>query len=159
MQTEEQQLYVDVALPLAFDTTLTYSVPVSLRERTVPGMRVLAPLQSRVVLGFLVGVGADPPDIPVKPIIDLPDAEPVFDGAMLKLCKWIADYYCCSWGEALSAALPGAVKCSIRKRYRLASEQVPEGRFSERQRNIMTALCRRGPSTAGRLPLVPGGRP
>ena len=158
MQTEEQQLYVDVALPLAFDTTLTYSVPASLRERTVPGMRVLAPLQSRVVLGFLVGAGVDPPSIPVKPIIDLPDAEPVFDGAMLQLCKWIADYYCCSWGEALSAALPGAVKCSIRKRYCLTSEQVPEGRFSERQRTIMAALYRRGPSTAGQIAASAGGQ-
>ncbi len=158
MQTENAEMYVEVSLPLALDTTLTYRVPESLRNRIALGMRVLVPLQSRIMLGFIVGFRGDCALERVKPILDLPDEEPVFDTGMLDLCKWIAEYYCCSWGEALSAALPAAVKSSIRKRYRLSSEQAPEGRFSERQKKIIAALYARGPLTAGQIASCAGGQ-
>lgn len=158
MQTDQQKMFVEVALPLALDTPLTYSVPDSLRDRVTAGMRVLVPLQSRILFGFIVRVKMDCSLKGIKPIIDLPDAEPVFDAAMVDLCKWIADYYCCSWGEALSAALPAAVKSGVRRRYRLASEQPPEGRFSERQRNVIAALYNRGPMTARQIAGSVGGQ-
>ncbi len=131
MQSEVQEMYVDVALPLALDTPLTYSVPKCLWERALPGMRVLVPMQSRLILGFVVAVTRECSLETVKTVVDFPDTGPVFDKNMLDLCKWVADYYCCSWGEALSAALPAAVKSGVRRRYRLAPAQLSEGRFTE----------------------------
>lgn len=158
MQPEVQEMYVDVALPLALDTPLTYSVPKCLQERAVPGMRVLVPMQSRLILGFVVAVIRECSLETVKAVVDFPDTGPVFDKSMLDLCKWVADYYCCSWGEALSAALPAAVKSGVRRRYRLAPDQLSEGRFTERQRAVIAALYNgKTPLTARQIASAAGG--
>ncbi len=150
--------YVELALPLALDMTLTYAVPESLRDRAAVGMRALAPVQSRVTLGVIVGVSAECAREAVRPIIDLPDDRPIFDEAMLRLCKWVSEYYCCSWGEALACALPAALKTRPRIRYHLVEAALGTGRFSERQRRIIAALHARGPLTAGQLAKVGGGQ-
>ena len=158
MQAEVSDIYVEVALPLALDTTLTYRVPECLRDRAALGMRALVPIQSRTLVGFIVGLTRECLLDKVKAVIDFPDAEPVFDRNMLDLCKWVADYYCCSWGEALAAALPAAVKCSVRKRYTLAMEELAAGRFTDRQRAVIALLYRRGPLTARQIASETGGQ-
>ena len=158
MQMETKHTYVEVALPVALDTPLTYRVPESLQERAALGMRALVTLQSKVSLGIIVSLSHECGREDLKSIIDLPDGEPVFDPPMLDLCKWIADYYCCSWGEALSAALPAAIKSRVRKRYHLVSETVGTGRFSERQQKVIAALYGRGPLTSTQLAGVAGGQ-
>ena len=35
---------------------------------------------------------------------------PVFDAHLLDLTRWMADDHACSWGEALAAVLPAALK-------------------------------------------------
>jgi primosomal protein N' (replication factor Y) len=50
-------------------------------------------------------------DIPsLKPIHKLIDTSPSIAPAMLRLTRWIADHYFCSWGQALHAALPTGVR-------------------------------------------------
>jgi len=154
----EHKRYVEVALPLALDKTLTYAVPEALRDRTAVGMRALVPVQSRVALGIIVEVSESCSALEPRPIIDLPDDAPVFDDVMLQLCKWIAEYYCCSWGEALACAVPAAIKSGPRVRYHLIEEQLGAGRLSERQKKIMAALYKHGPMTTGQLAKVGGGQ-
>jgi primosomal protein N' (replication factor Y) len=43
------------------------------------------------------------------------DREPALTPALLELTRFVAEYYRCSWGEAIQAALPGSVKRRIRK--------------------------------------------
>ena len=38
------------------------------------------------------------------------DPAPLIDANMLALTRWIADYYACSWGQALDAVVPAGVK-------------------------------------------------
>src|SRR5262249_29159481 len=38
------------------------------------------------------------------------DPSPLIDHGMLELTRWVADYYACSWGQALDAAVPAGVK-------------------------------------------------
>ena len=38
------------------------------------------------------------------------DPLPLIDGRMLELTRWMADYYACSWGQALDAVVPAGVK-------------------------------------------------
>lgn len=159
MQPEVQDMFVEVALPLAFDTPLTYSVPKCLQQRVALGMRVLVPIRSRLLLGFVVDVHHACSLDNIKAVVDFPDTSPVFDKTMLELCKWVADYYCCSWGEALSAALPAAVKSGVRRRYRLMEDQLSEGRFTDRQRIVIAALYKKqGPLTARQLASAAGGQ-
>ena len=153
-----EKRYVELALPLALEKTLTYAVPAALRERVAVGMRVLAPIQSRIALGIVVGVSDNCDLAKARSIIDLPDPAPVFDATMLELCKWVSEYYCCSWGEALACALPAVLKTKPRVRYHLVEEALGTTRLSERQRQIIAALHTRGPLTAAQLAKVGGGQ-
>lgn len=150
--------YAEIAFPLALDKSLVYSVPRSLRNQIKVGMRALAPVQSRVALGIVVGLVPSCEVAEPRPIIDLPDDDPVFDPPMLALCKWVAEYYCCSWGEALYCAVPAAVKSGPRIRYHLVTEALSAGRYTDRQRKIIAALYERGPLTAGQLARAAGGQ-
>ncbi len=149
--------YADIVFPLAVDQAFTYAVPESLRDRARPGMRALAPMRNRIEAGYIVAVSADTAVEKVKPLVDLPDAEPVFTPEMLHLCRWIADYYCCAWGEALQCALPAGVKGAVKVRYRIVDPDANPGRLSEKQAGVLAAIRARGPLTSRQLSGAVGG--
>ena len=72
-------------------------------------MRVLVPLGRRTVTGFCVRLHRDTPAIAVKPVRDLPDADVVFSGTILRLAEWVHQYYFCPLADALKAALPQGI--------------------------------------------------
>lgn len=104
--------FAQVALNLPVGDAFDYAVPPELRERLRPGLRVRVPFRSRTLTGYCVRLLAAPTIAAdrVKPITAIVDAEPLVDAAMLELTRWVADYYACSWGEALEAALPAGVR-------------------------------------------------
>ncbi|MBX7257994.1 MAG: primosomal protein N', partial [Candidatus Hydrogenedentes bacterium] len=87
----------------------------------------------------------------VRPLIDLPDSDPVFSPEIMELCRWLADYYCCSWGEALHSAIPAGISVRTRMMYRLCMDRVTSGRFTDRQRAVVAELNRRGPLSEKQL--------
>jgi primosomal protein N' (replication factor Y) len=144
-------LFAEIVLPMPVDRAFTYAVPAALRERAAPGMRAVVSMRNRVETGYIVALTAET-DVPgVKPLLDLPDELPTFTQPMLELCRWMADYYCCSWGEALAGAVPAGVKVGAKISYTLVPEQITTGRFTERQRRVIAALYERGPLTDGQL--------
>jgi primosomal protein N' (replication factor Y) len=149
-------VFAEVVLPLPLDRTFCYAVPISLRSRAALGMRAVVPMGNRVDTGFIVKLVAEPSVPSVKALIDLPDELPVFSPEMLSLCRWIADYYCCSWGEALQCAVPSGLKIGTRMRYRLVPDMISAGRFTERQKQIIAALYSRGALTEGQLASTAG---
>ena len=46
----------------------------------------------------------------IKEVVEILDPTPLIDRRMLELTRWLADYYACSWGQALDAAVPAGVK-------------------------------------------------
>ncbi|MCC6143639.1 MAG: primosomal protein N' [Candidatus Hydrogenedentes bacterium] len=144
-------LYADIVLPLPVDQPFTYAIPASLRARAVVGMRAIAPVQRRVETGFVVALNSQTSLDKVRPLIDLPDDGPVFSSDMIELCRWIADYYCCSWGEALANALPPGMKGGSKFVYHLVPEAMESGRFTDRQRKVIAELYKRGPMTEGQI--------
>jgi primosomal protein N' (replication factor Y) len=143
--------FADVVLPLPVDRPFSYAVPEHLRERIQPGMRAVVPVKNRLETGYVVALHAACAVDSVKPVADLPDAGPVFDAPMLRLCRWMADYYCCTWGEALHGALPAGLRAATRFRYTLAELALAPGRFTDRQRRVIGALYKRGPLTGSQL--------
>jgi primosomal protein N' (replication factor Y) len=107
---------VSVALPLPLFRTFTYDAGDVAPERVRAGMRAVVPFRSRREIGIIVGPGEAPPGVVAKPVVELPDREPVASAAMLALCAWIADYYVVPLGLVLRGALPAA----------LTSEATPE---------------------------------
>ena len=148
--------FAEIALPLPLDQTFTYSVPAPLRSRIAVGMRAVVPFQKRVETGYVVALSAASDLTGIRPLIDLPDPEPIFTSEMLGLCRWIADYYCCAWGEALQCAIPAGIQIRGKLRYTLLTDQLASGRFTERQRKVIAELHRRGPLTEGQLAATVG---
>ena len=46
----------------------------------------------------------------IKELVEVLDPIPLIDARMLELTRWMAEYYACSWGQALDAAVPAGVK-------------------------------------------------
>lgn len=93
---------------------LCYIVPEPLVPRIQVGSRVLVPLGKNRVTGFVVAFADRPQVSSLREIIDVLDPYPVFDRRMLDLTEWIAEYYQCSWGEVLKAALPSGINLESR---------------------------------------------
>ncbi len=97
-----------VAVPVPVRHVFVYRVPPALDPLVAPGVRVRVPLGRRRVEGTIVEVGAAPPgrDVEIREISSILERGPRLDPPLLALTRFVADYYLCSWGEAIEAALP-----------------------------------------------------
>jgi primosomal protein N' (replication factor Y) (superfamily II helicase) len=105
-------------LPLALPKrTYTYSVPESAAELVQVGVRVEVQFgRSRLYSGLVERIHREQPDYPVKPIISVLDEVMVVTPRQLQLWNWMAEYYCCTLGEVMQAALPGHLKLTSETR-------------------------------------------
>jgi len=106
--------YAEIILPLALPKTYTYGIPESLDEQVQPGVRVEVVFgKSRKYAGIVKSLFDRKPEaFDPKPIQNVLDAEPVIHAAQLELWRWISEYYLCSEGEVMAAALPAHFKLS-----------------------------------------------
>jgi primosomal protein N' (replication factor Y) (superfamily II helicase) len=114
-------LYCDVSLPVPLDQPFTYLLPETLRLRVQTGCRVLVPFGQRTVAGVVLRVHNEPPPTEPREVLRLLDEEPVLDAGLLKLGRWIAEYYCAPLGETLRAMTPLAADIRHGKLYSLTS--------------------------------------
>jgi primosomal protein N' (replication factor Y) len=98
------------------DQVFTYQIPARFHETLKPGARVTVPLGrgNTPSVGYCVRIDdesdADFAPGRIKEVVEVLDDPPLIDAAMLDLTRWIADYYACSWGQALDAVVPAGVK-------------------------------------------------
>ncbi len=105
------QLYADVALaiPTALDT-FQYSVPPELENKIQIGQRVWVTVRAQKRVGYVVGLTDKKIVEQPKSIDAVIDESPILDERFLKLTAWMAEYYLCSWGQAIESALPAPFK-------------------------------------------------
>ena len=97
-------LFCDVALAVPLDIVFTYSIPPGMEP--VIGGRVLVPFRQQRLSGIVVELHDRPPQVKTKKVIEALDLTPVLDEQLLKLGKWIADYYLAPLGEVFRTMLP-----------------------------------------------------
>jgi primosomal protein N' (replication factor Y) len=97
-------LFCDVALPVPLDMAFTYAIPAGMEP--VVGGRVLVPFRQQRMSGIVVELHDRPPKVKAKNVIEALDLSPVLDEQLLKLGKWIADYYLAPLGEVFRTMLP-----------------------------------------------------
>jgi primosomal protein N' (replication factor Y) len=102
-----QTQHAQVAFPIPVDSVFTYVVPESLSQRVSLGSHVLASLGGRKLSGFVVGLEPREGLKGLRPLQALIRPEPIFDPAMLELCRRVAEHYLSPLGEILAAAYPG----------------------------------------------------
>ncbi len=123
---------------------LDYDVSVGLRDRVRPGVRVLIPLGTRRATGIVTELLPTSEHPHLKPILQAIDPQPLLDDCLMRLCRWMADYYLCSLGEALSAALPGSMRMEIERTVALTGTVVDA---AERYRELLDWLTANGPQS------------
>jgi primosomal protein N' (replication factor Y) len=107
-----QTFFADVILPLPVEARFTYRVPQALNGQVAFGMRVVVPFgASKLYAAIVERVHENPPkQFTVKYILDVIDGRPVVSEAQYRLWQWMADYYMCTVGEVMAAALPSALR-------------------------------------------------
>ena len=109
----ELSLIASVVLPQGPDRPFDYLVPEHLREEVEPGRRVKVPFGrgNRPVVGYCVAVETKSHGPrKLKELKAVVDTRALLTPSMLRLTKWMAEHYLCSWGAALEAVLPAAVR-------------------------------------------------
>ena len=106
-------LYAEVILPLALPTTYTYAVPAIFADKIKPGCRVEVVLgKNKRYAGIIKLITPAAPAYTTKEILNVLDDEPVLYAQQLQLWNWMSQYYMCSEGEVMAAALPAHFKLS-----------------------------------------------
>ena len=116
-------LFCDVALAVPLDMVFTYGVPPG--TGPVVGGRVLVPFRQQRMSGIVVELHDRPPQVKaqqIKQVIEALDLTPVLDEQLLKLGKWIADYYLAPAGEVFRTMLPLSAEFKRSVEYRITDE-------------------------------------
>ena len=110
--------FCDVALPVPLDTAFTYAIADG--TQPVIGGRVLVPFRQQRLSGIVVALHDHKPEVKTKNVIETLDSEPVLDPSLMRLGKWIADYYLAPLGEVFRTMLPLGAEFKRTISYRIA---------------------------------------
>src|SRR5262245_24127632 len=93
---------IDAPVMRAFDYQRVVDVAV------VPGQRVLVPFRTGRRVGVVLATAArsELPESRLKRVLEVLDAEPLLDAALMALLDWAASYYQHPPGEVYATALP-----------------------------------------------------
>ncbi|MFL1013482.1 replication restart helicase PriA [Flavisericum labens] len=102
--------FIDVIIPIPLQKLFTYGITSAEAEFLKPGMRVAVPFgKSKIYTGIVFKIHANAPTAyEAKDIQQILDESPVVNQRQLQLWQWIANYYLCTLGDVMRAALPNA---------------------------------------------------
>jgi len=104
-----------VILEYNFDKIFHYRIPQDLKDRIFLGSRVTIPFRGKVITGCVVGFLAKSDVKSLKDIVQIIDKKPLFTPQVIRLTKWISNYYLCSWEKILNYAIPKTRKAWLKK--------------------------------------------
>jgi len=120
-------LFCDVALAVPLEMVFTYAIPPGMEPAV--GGRVLVPFRQQRLSGIVVELHDRPPQVltsqrtasqvKIKKVIEALDLSPVLDEQLLKLGKWIANYYLAPIGEVFRTMLPLSAEFKRSVEYRI----------------------------------------
>ena len=155
-------MIAEIAVFTPLDKTLHYLIPAPLRSSARPGVRVIAPLGRREVMGLILGIVEDDPEYTrpasLRPVVSVLDEIPVMTADLLDLCRWMSDYYFYPLGEVLKTALPSQAVSDPVTTYTLTPAGV-EAAAKPDASDVLKLLSQCRPATLGavtsRLPASP----
>ncbi len=94
-----------------FDKKFHYSIPESLSEKVLPGIRVLVPFGGGNSLkeGYVLGLTGTSEYGNLKDIKKIIDDTPVLSGKIIELAEWMRDRYICTYSDAIKCMLPAGI--------------------------------------------------
>ena len=102
--------YIDVILPIPLPKLFTYSVTEAEANFLKSGIRVSVPFgKSKIYTALVFSIHTNKPMVyEAKDIHQILDDEPVVTQMQIKHWQWISEYYMCTLGDVMRAALPNA---------------------------------------------------
>lgn len=156
--------YANIIVPLPLGPAFTYRIPDAYLGLLEPGMRVLVPFgRSKFYTGIVDSLTAvSPAEYIVKDIAIVLDSEPMLTKRQLDLWKWVAEYYMCSVGEVMRAALPAGMKIESESVVEInpdMNDEVVADILSERELFVWQYLNHNGKCAIDKLGKETGMRP
>jgi primosomal protein N' (replication factor Y) len=139
--------FARVAIPVPLGQAFSYSVPAELCGKVKRGARVLCEFGRRRVLGIVLDVGHEIPDVPpekLKPVRALVDSEPVLPEELLGFLQELARYYVAPIGEVIELALPAVERTAAEVLSSQESFRV-ERTIGRMQRSVSAVVGREPP--------------
>lgn len=105
-------LFAEVLLPVPIYGTFTYRVPADMQESLRVGHRVIVPFGRRKSYTGIVAAltPVEPQGYEIKDITIKIDDATIVRHPQMKFWQWVADYYLCTPGEVMKAAVPAGLK-------------------------------------------------
>lgn len=142
---ERVTYFADVILPIPLPATYTYRIPKNLEEHIDQGSRVVVQFgKKKILTGVVKKVHQTVPKVyEAKYVLDSLDHVPVVNSYQLEFFDWLAQYYMCTIGEVLNAAMPSGLKLTSESLIQLNPESDvfrSEMEYSEKELIILNAL-------------------
>jgi len=121
---ERITLFAELIFPIPVEGSFTYRIPLELNELVQVGMRVVVQFGKKKVYTALVrSIHEIPPTTYAsKYVLAVLDEKPIVNEKQFVFWEWMADYYMCTLGEVMNAALPGALKLASESKVVLSPE-------------------------------------
>ena len=124
-------MFADISFPISSYQIFSYKIPIKIKNKLKIGMRVKAPLGSRVVQGIVVDIK---PKIDFKgqlrSIKSLVDDKPVLNKDLCRLIKWLSGYYNTPIGVAAKAVLPESFSTKYKLKTQLYVQAINKNKIS-----------------------------
>ncbi|MBU4198957.1 MAG: primosomal protein N' [Verrucomicrobia bacterium] len=104
------QKIAKVVVEIALDREFDYRIPEALAAQVRIGSRVRIPFGHSMTRGYVVGLADHSDRHDLKALDSLVSPKPLLDETMLKLARWIGDYYAATIEQAIRTVLPCAVR-------------------------------------------------
>jgi primosomal protein N' (replication factor Y) len=126
-------LFAEIVFDRPMDVPYSYAVPEGLHGSVAVGKRLLVPFGrgDKPTPGTCVRLTDETPPRATKTILSVLDDVPLVDDHLLRLTRWMADYYLCGWGQVLHAIVPAGVKERAGTREAVFVEAVPTGELPD----------------------------
>src|ERR1039458_48696 len=99
-----------VSLEIALRKEFDYSIPPGLAGQVEVGTRVQVPFGARKIFGTVTALAEESAHANLKPILKIIGVQSLVTPKVLKLARWIGEYYCCAPETALKSVLPEAIR-------------------------------------------------
>jgi primosomal protein N' (replication factor Y) len=104
------QRYARVVTDDPTDKELDYLIPSAWKSKVHVGSRVKVPLRNREVFATVTAILDETAAPNPRAIAQLLSEEPILNAELLRLARWMSEYYCCSVEAAIRATLPQVIR-------------------------------------------------
>jgi primosomal protein N' (replication factor Y) len=104
------QRYARVVTDDPTDKELDYFIPPAWKSKVHVGSRIKVPLRNREVLATVTSILDETEVTNPRAIVQLVSEEPVLNVELLRLARWMSEYYCCSFAAAIRSTLPQVIR-------------------------------------------------